>query len=1369
MKRMFNFYWGEKLRTLLILLWCSAAFISSAYGQTVSVNVANTPSQLVNTMTNASSCAVVSNEAFSSPQSVAYFNNNGSSFPFSEGILIRSGNALHTQGAYTGQDLSSLVSVNGDPNLQSISDNSGQTSNITDVAFLEFDFVPNGPELSFNFIFASNEYGQWQCGFSDVFAFLLTDLTTGITTNLAVVPGTNNPISVRQIRDGAYNLACASVNEELFGVYNVNTPNSSTINMRGHTVAMNASSAVTPNTMYRLRLVIGDYNDADFDSAIFIESGSFNTSINLGEDQISCGEDITLDSQMTDIVNYSYEWRRNGATISGENSPTLTTDQTGIYDLLVTTISTGCVSTDQMEISTLQIGTPDNLQQCSTDTFFDLTENDEVRLGIDATRYELFYYNSLANANADIPIPSNQWTNYSSPSGETIYLRVRNRATNQFCGTPISFALQVINLNPIPPNPIQVCENESTINLPNEVEAQILNGLNPSEYTIQYYNSEDDANTNTSAIANPSSFPTPSSNSTLWARLSSIVDTNCFEVVSFMIEINSLPLVDNLNNVIECSSFTLPALTNGNYFSSPNGQGVQLNAGDVISSTSVIYIYNTSANGCSNQWSFVVNIIQSFSINTQHCGSFTIPGSSLGDFYTAPDGPNGTGTLLGSGTILTSSQTIYYYGEFNNMPCVDKQFDITIIPLPPVDSVDDVVTCNPYTLPALTNGNYYTGPNGSGTALNAGDVISQSSTLYVYNTDGTCTNEDSFEIVVIDVNSFQDVTACESYTIPPIANGVGAFFTQPGGAGSLLPIGTVINSSQTMYYYAETTDGPNCTDNVPINITINSLPPVSSLDDVFMCFNESYELPTIANGNYFTEPNGQGTQLPPGSFVSTNSTIYIYSENTFCSNETSFEVEIRPIPAISAVPDILVCEPFTLPVIDNGNYFTEPNGQGTQLFPGDVITTSQIIYIFSQDPIVSSCQSETQFEISILGITVDELPDAEDCSSYTLPALTVGDYFTEPNGQGTQLFPGDVITSTQTIYIYAENGDRFLCFDEHPFTVTISGVPALQNFPNRESCGSYTLETLNIPDVDVTYYRQPGGVNIIDPSEYTLSQPGIYTIHARLSNSNRPECFVDEVFSVTVYPLRELTINDATICVDPESGLTTRSAILESGLDPNEFTVEWYLDGTLMGTGPNYEATETGTYTVQTIKLTADVGADCNYMPTQVEVRASTPEARITLLTAPFDPLGNISVDIINPGMGTYIFRLNNGAFQQSNVFTDVPFGDHVITVRDTSGICNDLIIPYRSLGYRNFFTPNGDGINDTWNIPDLSTLTNSTIKIFDRYGRLVKELDPSGAGWDGISNNGDPLPSSSYWFRVEYTFQGVSRTLISYIALQRN
>ncbi|MCB0461483.1 MAG: T9SS type B sorting domain-containing protein, partial [Flavobacteriaceae bacterium] len=84
-------------------------------------------------------------------------------------------------------------------------------------------------------------------------------------------------------------------------------------------------------------------------------------------------------------------------------------------------------------------------------------------------------------------------------------------------------------------------------------------------------------------------------------------------------------------------------------------------------------------------------------------------------------------------------------------------------------------------------------------------------------------------------------------------------------------------------------------------------------------------------------------------------------------------------------------------------------------------------------------------------------------------------------------------------------------------------------------------------------------------------------------------------------------------------------------------------------------------------------------------------------------------------------------------------------------------------------FTPNGDGYNDTWNIYGIETQANSKIYIFDRYGKLIKQLNPTGEGWNGRFN-GTLLPTSDYWFTVEYDepISGERKTFRAHFTLKR-
>ena len=126
------------------------------------------------------------------------------------------------------------------------------------------------------------------------------------------------------------------------------------------------------------------------------------------------------------------------------------------------------------------------------------------------------------------------------------------------------------------------------------------------------------------------------------------------------------------------------------------------------------------------------------------------------------------------------------------------------------------------------------------------------------------------------------------------------------------------------------------------------------------------------------------------------------------------------------------------------------------------------------------------------------------------------------------------------------------------------------------------------------------------------------------------------------------------------------------------------------------------------------------------------------------------NIEIIVLGNGNYEYAINGGEFQDDPVFLDVPPGINTVVINDTNGCGITEPIEFLVVGFPKFFTPNGDGVHDNWNVLGVETLTNPSIFIFDRFGKLLKQLDTNSLGWDGTFN-GRPLPSSDYWFRLDY------------------
>lgn len=149
---------------------------------------------------------------------------------------------------------------------------------------------------------------------------------------------------------------------------------------------------------------------------------------------------------------------------------------------------------------------------------------------------------------------------------------------------------------------------------------------------------------------------------------------------------------------------------------------------------------------------------------------------------------------------------------------------------------------------------------------------------------------------------------------------------------------------------------------------------VDSINDITRC--ESFVLPNLINGKYFTGPDGTGSNLNPGDIIIDTQKIYIYNEmqcNPSCNKESNFNITINSQPNVDYLTDVVSVDFYILPTLVNGSFYTESGGNGILLNTGDSITTTQTIYIYSVDPNDSTCFNETSFQITINPSIINDL------------------------------------------------------------------------------------------------------------------------------------------------------------------------------------------------------------------------------------------------------------------------------------------------------------------------------------------------------------------------------------------------------------
>jgi uncharacterized repeat protein (TIGR01451 family) len=212
--------------------------------------------------------------------------------------------------------------------------------------------------------------------------------------------------------------------------------------------------------------------------------------------------------------------------------------------------------------------------------------------------------------------------------------------------------------------------------------------------------------------------------------------------------------------------------------------------------------------------------------------------------------------------------------------------------------------------------------------------------------------------------------------------------------------------------------------------------------DIAVC--DVYTFPvTPVNEYFYTGPNGTGQILPAGTAATNSMTVYVYADNGTCTDETSFQLEINATPLVWQMSDFTICETggFVLPILPAGQtYHFEPGGASNTIVPiGFMISWTMPVYIFAQSGTNPNCTAESMFWIYVVPSPNIFMPNVTACESYTLPQLKFGaTYWTGPQGTGTQLNPGDLITTSMDIYVFVQG----MCSAEHMFEVTI-GNPVI--------------------------------------------------------------------------------------------------------------------------------------------------------------------------------------------------------------------------------------------------------------------------------------------------------------------------------------
>ena len=1258
------------------------------------------PEDLIKNVMISSSCSAADTFTFQvngapgdlTTKSYGYFKKPpGSTFPFDEGVVLTTGRAFPAGNTTNPNVIDHQNGASGDSDLEAAL---GQL-NTQDATFIKFNFTPQVDSIEFRFIMASEEYDRsTECTYADSFAFLLREVGATTYTNLAVLPD-GTPVSVRNINDAP---SCRA-NTEYFEGYDVGNTN-----YGGRTKALTASSAVTPGVTYEIKLVVADQGDNAWDSAIFIEGGSFNIGGDLGVNRLivngnpgCAGTPITLDANLT-IFGVTFEWFKNGTVIAGETNATIEVSTDGTYSYKVT-LNDSCESTDEVIIEFTtppEITTPpEDILLCETDgngtEEFDFSSNEALILGSQtAANFPISYHTSQANAEGNLNPLTIPYQN--TLVTETIWMRIAD--TTQSCYRVVSFTIE-LQSQPVAntPNDISLCDDAMDGDDTNGIVefdlstkvSEVLGSQLASDYDVKFY--YDQAAADAGLVGTEITAPIQNSSNpqVIYARLENKLNTDCFGTSSFQLIVNPRPVVNSDVTLKQCDTDT-DGITNFNLT-----EANQLISTDYLNETFTFYLTESHAE---------------------------------------------TGLL--SDQIVTP--TIYT----NPTP------------------VNSIVYARVETI----HGCFRTSKINLVVGATLLDPISFQLEYFVCD-DAQVDNDNSNGVAAFD---FSDATAQVLAQLPTNQNlTVTYYLSEADALAEANPISDISNHrnttspiTQNIYVRVDSNDVNACLGlGHHITLNVDPLPNKNTISDYTLCSDTNQTLFDLTS----KEPELIGGQSTP-ILIS-----YHLSEQDAINN--------IPIPNPSMYPNI--SNPQTIYVraqFDPDNNMNLDERECVRTDMNFEIQVNQNSILFTPDPIIN-CSDQTA---AIYDLTLRASQITNNDSSIVLTYFE-SQQDLDINNPIPDLTSYASNTLTKTILVLATAPNQ--CAKTIPLELTTILYSNLNTSPSPlEECEidnngfdyfdlslreSEILNGLNPADFDISYYEdeidaQYGNTNTIaDPTNFENTTIRTQNIYVRVKPKLNP-CFRVVPLTLIVNPVPEIDILDRyVIClnkydqvISPVTQTFLPTPPIDTHLSSDIYSFQWYKGSIEQvdsdpssfiisgATSSTFSPSSEGIYTV----LATNRVSGCR-IPASTEVVSSYPPESIdvTLLSPVFSDNNRLEVSVV--GTGVYEYRVDYGPWQRETLFENVRIGEHVIYVRDLLN-CNEIHQIKIVIGFPKFFTPNGDGYHDTWNIVGMTMKSRSKIYIFDRYGKLLKQISPKGEGWDGTSN-GVQLPSSDYWFVLDY------------------
>ncbi|PXY41496.1 hypothetical protein DMB65_05960 [Flavobacterium cheongpyeongense] len=564
-------------------------------------------------------------------------------------------------------------------------------------------------------------------------------------------------------------------------------------------------------------------------------------------------------------------------------------------------------------------------------------------------------------------------------------------------------------------------------------------------------------------------------------------------------------------------------------------------------------------------------------------------------------------------------------------------------------------------------------------------------------------------------------------------------------------------------YWVKTRNSTLC-ETTPIKATISIPPgyPPTPIVNITQpdCFTATGTITVTDSAASYSFDGGQNwttsnttTNLLPGTYQ-------VVIKNTIgCVSLVANSVEIKPF--VNAEPLPVVTTPQTFCVQQNAT-ITDIAISGTNVkwydaaVNGNLLTNTTTLqnktYYASQT--LTSCESlRTPVVINIQATsapTGDAVQNFCTTQKATIASLVLTGsaiiWYDNPTGGNvlpatTSLVNGITYYATQTV-----NGCESVNRLAISASIVSPGLPVTDNTDFICDDGNDGSETVDLTAYNskiatcssciFTYFKSLSGAEnqttadqISTPSDYGLVL-GTVIIYVRIDTNDK--CYQVGQLSLTLVAEPIISIPDTvSLCQGKDVSINAGSG----------------FDSYLWSTGAISESITVSTVGVYSVSVTQNHGSTVCSAVKNFQVKLSNAATILNIVTQDWTDNDNIIVvELADSSLGSYEYSIDGITYQDSNTFSGLATGDYLVYVRDKNG-CGTVNQEVFLLNYPKFFTPNGDGYNENWAIKFSETEPNLNIKIFDRYGKFIKDLNAASA-WDGTFN-GHNMPATDYWFVV--------------------